>query len=314
MDIQIYNKLIIDNKTKNLALSRTNINVEALKKRIRIIPNDANCFAQEFGNELLLILMNYIVQKYYKDYGVLSFSDGDERVYFYTLSEIDLKNTIAIADIGKSRQYLSGSVLENSDMLGTIIKYAIDGFGSLEKDILKGIKRTEVKECLVNNAERVLIIYQIITVGSCLGYFDVILDEKSLQSSDKFIMKYFNTKQFLIKYINGFCKIDIQSGDLVIANRVVKFKKWSNYSVGSALEYILSIIAESNSEILMLQAQVGGFAGQSFNVKIDMERKIARYTSYDYGFSNERIKEISLTEGGLKEFIYTLYELKVQKW
>ena len=80
------------------------------------------------------------------------------------------------------------------------------------------------------------------------------------------------------------------------------------------MEYILSIIEESNRQILMLEAQVGGFTGQSFNVQIDIVRKSARYTSYDYGFRNEAIKDICLTEGGLKEFIYMLYKLRVENW
>lgn len=228
MEMQFYNELINENNMKNRALARTNINVEALKKRIKTKNYEPHCFAKEFGNELLLILINYIVQKYHNEYGILCFSDGVERLYFYKEGEIELNNRVSVAIIDRGRYYLSSAVLENTEMLSSIINYAINGFETVEKNMLKGLENVYVKERFKTDTEKVLTIYQIITVGSCLGYFDVILDEKFLPDSEKFMMKYFTDKQFLIKFMNGFCKIDIMNGDIILANRIIKFKTWSN--------------------------------------------------------------------------------------
>lgn len=314
MDIQNYNGLVDDNKMKNRALARTNINIEALKRRIKEKYDGPNYNIKEYGDELLLILINYLVQKYYKDYGLLSFSDWIERQYFYVESTDESRNILAAIALDKSRFYLSSSVLESSDMLSGIISYAIDGFENVEKRVLEGLERVKGKEIVKFDAERILTIYQIITVGSCMGYFSVILDELSLQQSDKFMMKYFGHKQFLLKYANGFCRIDMQNGDLIISNRTIKFEIWNNYSVCKGLEYLINVIQDSNFSVLRLETQVGGFMGRSFNVDIDFVEKKARYTSFQQGFSEEENKVIPLTESELKEFVFKLYELNVRNW
>lgn len=314
MDIQSYNELINDNKMKNRALARTNLNIEALKKRTQKACNESNSFSKEFGNELLLILMNYMIQKYHKEYGLFSFPDGEERLYFYTEPDANSTDTIVTVGIDKSRYYLSCAVLEDVDMLSAIIRYAIDGFENLEKEILRRLESIEKKETVKNDAEKVLTIYQIITLGSCMGYFNIVLDEYFLQRSDRFIMKYYENKKFLIKFINGFCKVDMITGDLIIHNKRVKFENWSNYCVGKGLEYLINEIEKISGQVLTVEAQVGGFTGPSFSVKIDMAKKNAKYISYDYGFSNRKEKEICLDEAKLKEFIYKLYELDLKNW
>lgn len=80
------------------------------------------------------------------------------------------------------------------------------------------------------------------------------------------------------------------------------------------MKYLANELGENNNQILRLEAQVGGYTGQSFNVKIDVKRKTAEYTSFDYGFSDRKTKKITLNECELKEFIYKLCELNVRNW
>jgi uncharacterized protein YqgQ len=248
MDINNYNDLINVTKTQNRAISRTNINIEAFKKRIEESIRNEDPIDKEYGSELILIFVNHIVQTYFKSYGILGFPDGKERLWYYKVLKDKSLVCVGTSCMDKERYYLSRVVIENIDMLSGILNYVTNKVEEDEFRVLELIKKYDNNQLDKSEAEIVTTTYQIVTVGCCLGYFDVIINEQFLESSEKPVMKYFKFKHFLIKYSNRVMNIDIFNGDLICGDKIIKFETWSNYSVKNGLDYLINIIS-SNSEL-----------------------------------------------------------------
>lgn len=111
-----------------------------------------------------------------------------------------------------------------------------------------------------------------------------------IQNHYELINSNMKSKEIVEAKLNGRTKLDIE--DLPKGSK-------NNKDIGN---------------ILTLKASVGGYTGSSYNVLIDLIDKKAIYTSFGYGFSDKEIKEISLKEDDLKEFVYKLNEMNIGAW
>lgn len=246
MNINKYLQLRDETKGINRAITRTNICVEALKSRIGD-KLDRTELESKYGKELLLILQNYLIQKYYKRYKLITEeSYKDERLFFYSYNDHkEIESRVAgILDMNKGKFYLSEYIIKNGDIFSSILRYGNDGFQEIEKQVIDrcvDVSKIEVEP----NSEITLTLYQLLTVGNCLGYFDFILSSDELDSTELFFMEEFKKWKFLIKIRNKKFYIDKFNGQLILScNNIVEFNNWCDYSVATGLKYILSLLKE----------------------------------------------------------------------
>lgn len=237
-----YLQLKEETKVVNRALARTNLCVESLKKRIGKIKYNGSYLAENYGKELLLILQNYLIQKYHKMYGLYAEeSYKDERLFFYYYSNGECNGVAGVFDMNKGKYYLSEHIVKSKDMLSSILNYVLNGFEEIEKQILRGLpKAKHIKP--EDNVEITLTLYQLVTVGNCLGYFDVILISDELSNSEQFLMEEFKREKFLVRNNDKMFYIHKFTGELILScGKRVEFKDWCNYNVGNGLEYIVKL-------------------------------------------------------------------------
>lgn len=245
-----YDDLIQSTKMNNRALARTNVNVEALKRRIGGKLFDFNYIAANYGKELLLILQNYLIQKYYKKYGVYtegSFKDG--RLFFYTRLLNEERKIVGCIDINKGKFYLSQHIAEQKDMLSAILSYCIIGFEEIERQILESYLEINKNKNNSNSSDITLSLFQLTTVGNCLGYLDVVVSSDELSDLEANLMDRHKADNFLIKCPSGVILINRFNGDLIFPNNEkIDYKIWCNDKVGDGLKYLICSIEEKYYE------------------------------------------------------------------
>lgn len=69
-----------------------------------------------------------------------------------------------------------------------------------------------------------------------------------------------------------------------------------------------------HSDIQRLETFVGGFTGNSFEVKINFESLTGAYRGMDFGYELYKEKDLVLTEKSLILFIHMLYENRILYW
>lgn len=243
MDANIYLQVIEETKIVNRALARTNLCVQALKKKMGLEDISNSELVYKYGKELLLILQNYLIQKYYKKYSLFTEElYNDERLFFYRYFISKCESIAGVLDMNKGKYYLSEYILKNGDMFSSIISYGYNGFEEIEKQILRNCTDEYfIKEN--KNSEITLTLYQLVTVGNCLGYFDMVLSSDELSHHKQFMMKEFKRENFLIRYNKNMFYIHKLNGQLMVSSgKIINFKDWCNNDVGKGLDYILSLV------------------------------------------------------------------------
>ena len=243
--MNVDNYLQVRNETKitNRALGRTNLCVEVLKKRMGREDYDKNELNNKYGKELLLILRNYLIQKYYKKYNLFTDeSYKDERLFFYRYFNNEYHGIAGSICMNKGKYYLSEYVKRNGDIFNSIISYGYNGFESIEQQILENCHEDyHIKEN--ENAEITLTLFQLVTIGNCLGYFDMILISDELPYEKQHMMDENKKHKFLIRYKKKLFYIHKFTGQLMLSkDKIIDFKEWCNNDVGNGLNYILSLV------------------------------------------------------------------------
>lgn len=244
MNTNIYLQLRDENKLTNRALARANLCIEALKTRIGNTALDEITLANNYGKELLLILQNYLIQKYYKKYNLITEeSYKDERLFFYSYAH-RRKDSICIGvlNMPKAKYYLSDYIIKNGDILGSILSYGYNGFEEIEAQIIRSCYSISSFEGN-SNSEVTLILYQLVTIGNCLEYFDFILSSDELSKEEEFMMTEPKKGKFLLRLNNKKFYIDKFDGQLILSHdKIIDFSDWCNYNVETGLEYLLNLM------------------------------------------------------------------------
>jgi hypothetical protein len=243
MNINKYLELRDENKIINRALSRTNLCVEALKSRIDNLKVDKTTLADNYGKEFILILQNYLIQKYYEKYNLITEeSYQDERLFFYSYTQSYEKyEHVGILDMLKGKHYLSEYIINNGDIFSAILTYGHNGFQEVENQIINNCTEKNMFE-KNDDSKITLTLYQLVTIGNCLGYFDFILISDEIPDSEEFMMTEFKKGKFLIRSNNKKFYINKFNGQLILSfDKLIGFDEWCNYNVGNGLKYLVNL-------------------------------------------------------------------------
>jgi len=235
-----YVDLINSTKTNNLAMERTNICIEALERKLRLNAEECKSyFRSNSKNELLLIFLNYLVQKYCLSQGIYADAEMGQRIFFKIYSDGELVDIAGAISMNKARWYLADYIVKNSSIITGIMSYGICGFEKAEEQIINKSRELHNINISSKNAEMTMNIYQIITVGACIGYFDVILDYTKLSIKEKNFVQKYEDNHYVIKILSDFYLINKFTGELISFNSSkIKYGEWCNHDILKGLKYL----------------------------------------------------------------------------